>query len=94
VEGTEDGDAAIAMVESSGHRLCTNIAVDPPPGWNDKERDYKTFISVAVVGGNTAYGMLTVDALNPGDLEQRDVDLLTVMAGLVATAMGMEPIPG
>lgn len=93
-EGTEDGDAAIAMVESNGHRLCTDVTVDPPPGWNDKERDYKTFISVAVVGGDSAYGMLTVDALNPGDLEQRDVDLLTVMAGLLATAMGMEPTGG
>jgi hypothetical protein len=94
VAGTVDGDAAIAMVESSGHRLCVDIGIDPPPGWNDKERDYKTFISVAVVGGDTAYGMLTVDAMNPGDLEQRDVDLLTVMAGLLATAMGMEPTAG
>ena len=33
--------------------------------------------------------MLTVDAPSPGDLEDRDVDLLTVMAGLAAIAMGM-----
>ena len=90
VEGTVGGDAAIAMVESNGHRLCEDTDKDPPPGWNNKTRDYKTFISVAVVAENTAYGMLTVDALHPGDLEQRDVDLLTVMAGLVAIAMRME----
>jgi hypothetical protein len=35
--------------------------------------------------------MLTVDAPNPGDLEERDVDLLGVMAGLVAIAMAMKP---
>jgi GAF domain len=90
VAGTEDGDAAIAMVESGGHLLCVNTDTEPPPGWNDKTRDYKTFISVAVVASDTAYGMLTVDALHPGDLEQRDVDLVTVMAGLVAIAMSLE----
>ncbi len=91
IEGTPGGDDAIAMVESNGHRLCTDTGIDPPPGWNNKTRDYRTFISVAVVAGNTAYGMLTVDALNPGDLEERDVDVLAVMAGLVGIAMAMKP---
>jgi len=89
VEGTPSGKDAIAMVESNGHLLCKDTRTSPPPGWGMKERDYRTFISVAVAVGDTAYGMLTVDALNPGDLEERDVDLLTVMAGLVGIAMTM-----
>jgi hypothetical protein len=90
VEGTDAGDAAIAMVQSGGHLLCVDTDAEPPPGWHNIPRDYKTFISVAVVAGDTAYGMLTVDAPSPGDLNQRDVDLLTVMAGLVALAMRLE----
>jgi GAF domain len=91
IEGTEDGDAAIAMVESSGHLLCVDIEKDPPPGWDNRPRDYRTFISVAVVAKDIAYGMLTVDAPQPDDLHPRDVDVLTVMAGLLAIAMKFDP---
>lgn len=91
VAATEDGDDAIALVEANGHRFCKDTSKDPPPGWNNKEREYRTFISVAVAAADTAYGMITVDALKPGDLEERDVDLLTVMAGLFATATRLTP---
>ena len=89
-EGTQAGDDAIAMVENGGSRLCPNLDTHPPRGWDGKDRDYKTFISVSVFADTTAYGMLTVDALHPGDLDERDVDLLTLMAGLVAIAMQLE----
>lgn len=91
VEGSVDGDAAIELVESGIPYLCPDTAKYAPPGWGKKSRDYKTFISVGVVAANKAYGMLTVDALNPGDLKERDMDLLTVMAGLVAIALALAP---
>lgn len=87
VEGTPDGDAAIGMVESNDHRFCLDVVAEPPPGWNNKERDYRTFISVAVVAGRTAYGMLTVDAPEPGDLSEDDINVLRVLAGLLAASM-------
>lgn len=87
-EGTAAGDAAIGMVLNSENRLCEDIDADPPPGWDaSKPRDYKTFISVSVAAGDTAYGMLTLDALEPGDLNNDDLHLLTLMAGALAAAL-------
>jgi len=87
-EGTASGAAVIEMVQSDGDRLCEDIQVDPPPGWDStKVRDYRTFISVSVIAGDTAYGMLTLDALEPGDLSRDDMRLLRLMAGALAVAM-------
>ncbi|TIC81933.1 GAF domain-containing protein [Nocardioides sp. GY 10127] len=87
-EGTAAGDAAIGMVLNGENRLCEDIDADPPPGWdNGKTRDYKTFISVSVAAGDTAYGMLTLDALEPGDLNNDDLHLLSLMAAALAAAL-------
>ena len=48
---------------------------------------YRTFITVPVIAGNVAYGMLTLEAPNPGDLKPSDTNLLKVMAGLAAIAL-------
>ena len=50
---------------------CARTPASPPPGWNNKTHEYRTLISVAMVAGIPAYGMLTVDALDPGDLAER-----------------------
>lgn len=87
VEGTPDGDAAIGMVERNEHRVCSDVVRNPPPGWNSKERDYRSFASVAVVAGDAAYGMLTVDSPEPDGLTEEDVDVLRLLAGLLAASM-------
>ncbi len=90
VEGTPAGDAAIGMVLDDGDRLCGDIEDDPPPGWDSaKERDYRTFISVSVIAGDTAYGMLTLDALEPDELTVEDKGLLRLMAGVLAAALSV-----
>jgi GAF domain-containing protein len=90
VEGTPAGDAAIGMVLADEDLLCEDILTDPPPGWDAaKERDYRTFISVSVIAGDTAYGMLTLDALEPGDLDADDKGLLRLMAGVLAVALSV-----
>lgn len=90
VEGTPSGDAAIDMVLADEDRLCEDINEDPPPGWDaTKQRDYRTFISVSVIAGNTAYGMLTLDALKPGELTEEDKGLLRLMAGVLAAALSI-----
>lgn len=87
-EGTAAGDAAIGMVLNGENRLCEDIDADPPPGWDEsKTRDYRTFISVSVAAGDTAYGMLTLDALEPGDLNNDDMRLLGLMAAALAAAL-------
>jgi len=86
--GTAAGDAAISMVLTGDHQICEDIDTSPPPGWDaTKQRDYKTFISVSVIAGDTAYGMLTLDALEPGDLTTDDLHMLGLMASALAAAL-------
>lgn len=88
--GTRAGDAAIGMVLADEDRLCQDIASDPPPGWDStKDRDYRTFISVSVIAGDTAYGMLTLDAVDPEVLTVEDKGLLRLMAGMLAVALSV-----
>jgi hypothetical protein len=88
--GTPAGDAAIGMVLADEDRLCDDILQDPPPGWDStKTRDYRAFISVSVIAGDTAYGMLTLDALEPGELTAEDKGLLRLMAGVLAVGLSV-----
>lgn len=90
VKGTPAGDAAIGMVLADEDRLCEDITTAPPPGWDSsKDRDYRTFISVSVIAGDTAYGMLTLDALEPDTLDVEDMGLLRLMAGVLAVALSV-----
>jgi hypothetical protein len=90
VAGTPAGDAAIGLVLGDQDRLCEDIVADPPPGWDStRQRDYRTFISVSVIAGDTAYGMLTLDALAPGELDADDMGLLRLMAGILAVALAV-----
>lgn len=85
---TPSGDAAIAMVLSGENLLCRDIDTEPPPGWDSsKRRDYKTFISVSVTAADTAFGMLTLDALEAGDLTNDDLHMLGLMASALAAAL-------
>lgn len=86
--GTAAGDAAIGMVLSGESRLCRDIDTEPPPGWDStKPRDYKTFISVTVAAGDLAFGMLTLDALEAGNLSTDDLHLLRLMGSALAAAL-------
>jgi transcriptional regulator with GAF, ATPase, and Fis domain len=76
------------MVLNGESLLCEDIDSNPPPGWDTtKQRDYKTFISVSVAAGDTAYGMLTLDALEAGALTNDDLHMLRVMASALAVAL-------
>ena len=94
--GTPAGDAAIGMVLAGENRICVDIDTEPPPGWDaTRRRDYRTFISVSVIAGDTAYGMLTLDALHAGDLTTDDLHVLGLMASALAAALAQrEPHGG
>ncbi|WP_322919999.1 GAF domain-containing protein [Nocardioides renjunii] len=86
--GDPAGEAAIAMVLRGENLLCPDIDTDPPPGWDTtKPRDYKTFISISVATADTAYGMLTLDALEAGALTNDDLHMLGLMASALAAAL-------
>lgn len=88
--GTKSGDAAIGMVLADEDRLCRDIESEPPPGWDStKQRDYRTFVSVSVIAGDIAHGMLTLDAVEPDTLTVEDKALLRLMAGMLAVALSV-----
>ncbi|WP_370653026.1 MULTISPECIES: GAF domain-containing protein [Mycobacterium] len=89
-EGTPHGDYALDKVRRNQAEFYPNLDEDAPPGFDDfvaAGARWKTCISVPVVAGNVAYGLLTVDSLSPGDLSALDLDVLRVVADVVAAAM-------
>ncbi len=90
VAGTAAGDFAVGLVLSDGDLLCEDVATAPPPGWDGtRERSYRTFIAVSVIAGDTAFGMMTLDAGEPGSLSVEDMSVLRLLAGFLAVALGM-----
>jgi len=88
--GNPDGDAALAMVNSRQRRYCLDVATDPPPGWSGTTSGYSTFVSVPVWAGAEPLGMLTVDALAPGDLaDEEGSGLVDVFANLLGAILSV-----
>lgn len=87
-EGTVLGDDLLDLVERGGYRFVADVDTLPPRGWAGIEHDYRTFISSSVGTETTRYGMLTVDAENPGDLGRSDIPFVRFLAGLLAAALG------
>lgn len=88
VEGTPSGDSVLELLTKNTHRFCADVQTAPPPGWDPGHpHEYRTFISVPVVAGTTAFGLVSVDSLLPGDLTEGDVPLLRLLAGLLADAL-------
>jgi len=90
VEGTDAGEAVRKMIEGDAFIYCRDVLEEPPPGWvPDPTRTYKTFISVAVRAGDRAFGMLTVNALEPDDLSDDDVSTMRVISAVLAAALAL-----
>jgi transcriptional regulator with GAF, ATPase, and Fis domain len=89
-EGTIEGDAAFAMIRHNQHLLYTDLRRDAPLGWQRPvQRDYRCFLAVPVAAGHTAYGMLTVDAVDAAGVTDAEVPLVRLLAGLLAGALAI-----
>jgi transcriptional regulator with GAF, ATPase, and Fis domain len=87
-EGTAEGDSVFAMILHNQHAQSPDVDTDPPPGWNGSaQHGYRSFAAVPVVAGHTPYGMLTVDAMDPGGITSADVPFVRLLAGLLADAL-------
>jgi GAF domain-containing protein len=87
-EGTPEGDSVFAMIRENRHAQSDDVDTDPPEGWRGSlEHGYRSFAAVPVVAGHTAYGMLTVDAMNPTGITAADVPFVRLLAGLLADAL-------
>lgn len=88
--GTPGGDAALDLVTGNSQLLVDDLADGSPDLWRlDDTSAYRSLVVVAVTVGNVAYGMITLDALEPDSFDDDDVALVRLMAGLLGTALSV-----
>lgn len=86
--GTPAGDAVFKMIDNGERRYCPDVSTHPPPGWQGTQSGYKTFVSVSVRAVTRPWGMLTLDALEPGDLRlEEEAGLMDVLANLLGAIL-------
>jgi transcriptional regulator with GAF, ATPase, and Fis domain len=83
VAGTPRGDTALQMLADGEPVLVADLA-QWPKAWAAAGGEYSTFVAVPIVAGQVAFGMVTVDAPNAGDLTDTDMQLVVLFANLLA----------
>jgi hypothetical protein len=87
-EGPAEGDLVFGMIRHNQHLFYPDLATSAPPGWRiAAPQTYRSFAAVPVAAGQNAFGMLTVDALEPGGIRRTDVPLIRLLGGLLAVAL-------
>jgi hypothetical protein len=89
VEGTGAGDAALRMINRPSWTYFEDTAIETPRFWWDTERTYRTVLAGPVGTPDKVVGLLTLDALGPGELAQVDLTLVRLLADLLATAISI-----
>ena len=86
---TRAGQAMLRIVDN-GWVLVEDIDTQTVVPWWDEERGYRTYAAGPVPGPQvTPAGLLTVDALAPGELTGLDLPLLRLIAHLLSLALQM-----
>lgn len=85
----EPGNANAVRELLGTHRLtyCPDTGRDRPGIWWDDTHAYRTYLIAPVESAGATLGLLTVDALQPGELAHADQALIRVVADLLATAL-------
>lgn len=84
--GTLRGDRALEVVRNGGTLLVPNLDTEVPEQWEGSGKDYRGFISVAITNGEQSYGLLTVDTPETNSLDDTDLQIVLLMADLLAIA--------
>lgn len=86
-EGQSLDQGVWQVLDTDGVSFVRDIEVDAPADFDrHRQRAYKTYITVAVTVPGRAFGVLTVNALTPGDLTDIDVASMRVLARLLGAA--------
>jgi hypothetical protein len=85
IEGTRTGNAALRALATNTTKYVADTAHGP--GWWAGPDEYGTFLAIPVSPGRTGLGILTLDALRPGDLAGVDRALIRLLASLLAAAL-------
>lgn len=80
------GDAVFSWIEERTARFVPDIETEDDPNWQGSGRGYRTFISVPIASQSEIFGMITLDAPAPGDLDETDVPIMVTLAEFMAVA--------
>lgn len=87
-EDTEEGAEVWKRADARESLLCANLAKEKPLGWPpDRERPYKCFVTVPIAVGDEVLGLLTVNSVNPNELDLLDLETARLIAAFVGLAM-------
>lgn len=87
IDGTRAGTAALRLIESRRFMFIPDTEHERPSFWWDDTPHYRTFVAGPVATPQSVLGMLTLDALTPGELAEVDVPLIRLIADLLAVAL-------
>jgi hypothetical protein len=87
VEGNEKDQDIWTLLDTDDDRLVRNTNEDAPAGFDkERARRYRTYIASAVVTPGLPFGVLTINAPEPGELSEIDRASMRVLARMLATA--------
>ncbi|MGH3438770.1 MAG: hypothetical protein ACRDRN_20165 [Sciscionella sp.] len=87
--GSRQGNAALAIANGVEWTYLDDLNETPPPCWWDSEHDYRTMLAGPVATPEAAAGLLTLDALHPGELARVDVTLVKLLTDMLAVALSL-----
>src|SRR5262249_28337383 len=86
-EGTAAGDSALRALRGGVWTYVEDTARTRPRFWWDAAPEDRTYLAGPVTTGESTFGLLTLDALRPGELAEVDLALVQLLSGLLATAL-------
>jgi len=86
VEHTPAGDEAFQALDNRVTKFVPDVNITPPAGWLGPS-DYETYIQAPVYNGDKLFGLLCVDAPKAGELEDRDIRLIELLAQMLGCAL-------
>lgn len=89
-EDSARGALVMDLIDKLDARLVENVDEAGLAGWSPGASEYRTFLCAAVYAGRRVFGILTVDALHPGDLTEDDLDMARLFAQLLAVGLAAD----
>lgn len=82
------GDAVLKWLDSNPNdaKFDPDIEKNDDPDYQGSGHGYRTYISVAIIVEQTVFGMISLDAPQPGDLDETDIPMMKVLASYLAAA--------
>ncbi|GAA3826114.1 hypothetical protein GCM10022226_53570 [Sphaerisporangium flaviroseum] len=84
------GEAMFRLVKSGQLAHFQDVLENAPPGL-EAGRSYRTFIAAAVIAGEKPYGALTIDCPEANAFGERDIQIMKMLAILMAAGLALLP---